>query len=300
MVMMTARSTSSQWLSRLRKVGERDGHLCRERRLELPSEHPEGAAVFRGAVEAFHRDPDPIDREAAEGARAVVWTTLDYVLLAMLAARSPHRRPTDRDDLYEEVLSHESDYWAQTYRESTDTGAAPRAVLDRAVVCLTLRAPTTRAETLAALRAVEELADAPRWRESICTTLTTCLQSGPGEAVVLRPDPVADYLILHTLRDDPYLLGGILDGLDSDQLLTALRQLNRAASADPDSATATATASDWVSKGSNRWQAVLQVAAEQDGAALAALDHLIDVFPHRPGSKIYRMPSLSRPSVCLD
>ncbi|MEE1757658.1 hypothetical protein PUR53_00835, partial [Streptomyces sp. SP18BB07] len=44
-------------------------------------------------------------------------------------------------------------------------------VLNRAVARLTLRAPTTRKEINAALRAVEELSDDAPWRETIRTTL---------------------------------------------------------------------------------------------------------------------------------
>ncbi|MGA5897916.1 hypothetical protein [Streptomyces venetus] len=284
-VVMTARAIDGQWLTALRRTWSRDGHLVHESApLHLPPEHPAGAALFRRAARAFHHGSDhDLDLEAADRAAPTDWTTLDYVLLALLAARSTGRLPTTREDLYEEVLTHERTYWAQTYRKNARLGRdadAPLDVLNRAVASLTLRAPTTRKEINVALRSVEELADAAEWRETVRTTLTTCLQPGPHEPLVLRPDPVADHLTLHQLQDDEDLLPGILDGLDDDRLQAALRQLNRASMSAPDSATR--MVKDWISAGADRWEPVLHVAAEQGGTALAALHQLIDDEPAVP------------------
>ncbi|WP_432162505.1 hypothetical protein [Streptomyces tendae] len=284
-VVMTARAVSGQWLTALRTAWTRDGHLVRESPpLHLPPEHPAGAALFRRAARAFHDGPGhELDLAAADRAAPADWTTLDHILLALLAARSPGRLPTTHQDLYEEVLTHERTYWAQTYRRNAHLGRdadVPLDVLNRAVAGLTLHAPTTRKEIHAALRAVEELSDDASWRETIRTTLTTCLQPGPGEPLVLRPDPIADHLTLHELRDDEDLLPAVLDGLDGDRLVTALRQLNRAAAAEPDSATRMVKA--WISAGADRWLPVLDVAAEQGGTALAALEQLIADEPVVP------------------
>ncbi|WP_441246600.1 hypothetical protein [Kitasatospora sp. McL0602] len=278
-LVMTARSTDGQWLATLRKTWERDGHPCREHPpLHLPPEHPDGTALFRRAVQAFHPGPaapPTIDTTPQD------WTTLDHILLAMLAARASDQLPTSRDELYEEILAHERDYWAQTYRKTAGTVAdAPLDVLNRAVACLTLRSPTTRAQTLAALRTVAELSDDAQWRETVRTTLTTCLQPGPGEALTLRPDPIADHLTLYELREDPELLGSALDGLEPEALVGALRQLNRAAAADPAGTVRMLT--DWVVTGPDRWHPVLEVAAELGGIALAALHTLVDAAPAHP------------------
>uniref|UniRef100_UPI0005EF9605 ATP-binding protein n=1 Tax=Streptomyces sp. FxanaA7 TaxID=1265492 RepID=UPI0005EF9605 len=284
-VVMTARAVNGQWLTALSKAWNNDGHLVRMRDpLHLPPEHPAGAALFRRAARVFHHGPDDeLDLDAADRAAPTDWTTLDYILLALLAARSSGRLPTTREDLYEEVLTHERAYWAQTYKKNAGLNReadAPLDVLNRAVASLTLRAPTRRKEINAALRAVEELSDDAPWRETIRTTLATCLQPGPGEPLVLRPDPIADHLALHELHDDEDLLPAVLNGLDGDPLLAALRQLNRAAAAAPDSATRMVQA--WISAGADRWRPVLQVAAEQGGTALAALRQLIDNEPAVP------------------
>ncbi|GAA1387814.1 tetratricopeptide repeat protein [Catellatospora chokoriensis] len=284
-VIMTARAINGQWLTTLRRTWNRDGHLVRERDpLHLPPEHPAGAAIFRRAARIFHQRPDTdLDLEAADQAAPADWTTLDYILLALLAARSPDQLPTTREELYEEVLAHERTYWTQTYNRFAGLpkdADAPLDVLNRSVASLTLRAPTTRKEVHAALRAVEELRDDTQWRETVRTTLTTCLQPGPGEPLVLRPDPIADHLTLHELHDDGALLTSILDGLEGYHLLSALRQLNRAAAAAPDSTTDMVTA--WVSARTDRWKSLLPIAMEQGGTALSALHRLIDEDPAVP------------------
>ncbi|MEV4333454.1 hypothetical protein AB0K02_23420 [Streptomyces sp. NPDC049597] len=284
-VIMTARAINGQWLTTLRRTWNRDGHLVREGDpLHLPPEHPAGAAIFRRAARTFHQGPDTdLDLEAADQAAPADWTTLDFILLALLAARSPDQLPTTREELYEEVLAHERTYWTQTHNRIAGLpkdADAPLDVLNRSVASLTLRAPTTRREVHAALRAVEELRDDTQWRETVRTTLTTCLQPGPGEPLVLRPDPIADHLTLHELHDDGALLTSILDGLEGDHLLSALRQLNRAAAAAPDSTTDMVTA--WGSARTDRWESLLLIAMEQGGTALSALHQLIDKDPAVP------------------
>ncbi|WP_043684278.1 ATP-binding protein [Streptomyces xylophagus] len=278
-VVMTARAATGQWLTTLRRAWTKDGHLCREHQpLELPPEHPDGSALFRRAVEAFREEPGSVDLAAAKEAAPVEWTTLDYILLAFLSARSPGRLPTTREGLYEEVLDHERGYWAQTYqRISGSTGDAPVDVLNRAVACLTLRTPTNRAQTTAALRTVEELAEDAQWRETIRTTLTTCLQPGPGEPLALRPDPIADHLTMQELRGDPELLPRALEALEPQPLLAALRQLNRVATANP--GVAINMAADWVGNGTHRWQPILQIAAQEGGTALATLNRFVKSTP---------------------
>ncbi|MEE1827301.1 tetratricopeptide repeat protein, partial [Streptomyces sp. BE20] len=282
-VLMTARSTDGQWLPDLRRAWLGDDHPCRERPpMMLPPEHPDGRALARRAVEAFGPGARALTPEDLADAAPQDWTTLDRLLLAFLASRTPDRErlPTSRAELYEEVLDHERSYWAQVYRRATGTtGDAPLDVLDRAVTCLTLRAPTGRKETSAALRAVEELADDARWREQIRGTLTDCLQPAPGEPLALRPDPIADHLTLRTLQADEELLTAALDGLGEDQVISALRQFNRAAAADQGAAAG--MLADWTAAGAERWRTTLEVATDQGGAVLEALGRLVDA-PEAP------------------
>ena len=125
--------------------------------------------------------------------------------------------------LYSTVLVHEERYWANVYR---DRAGDPRPrVLRRAAVCLTLLAPTS-AEAGQVLRSVPELTDAAEWRESIREVLTECFRAGPGEVLALRPDPVADYLAVQVLSDDPDLLDQCLNSLDNARLPYVLANLN--------------------------------------------------------------------------
>ncbi|MFB7473773.1 hypothetical protein [Kitasatospora sp. NPDC056184] len=275
-VLMTARSTDGQWLDELRQDWTNDGHLCRERPpMLLPPEHPDGEALVRRAVEAFRLDGEPVGPTIVDLAPQD-WTTLDRLLLAFLTARTPDRDrlPTTRAELYEEVLGHEHSYWAQVYQRVTGSaGDAPLDVLDRAVTSLTLRAPVGRRRIVDALRVVEELTDDGRWREQVRTTLTGCLQPAPGEPLTLRPDPIADHLALRTLREDDELLTATLDGLGEVELVDALRQFNRAAATDQE--TAAGLLLNWTAAGDDRWKPVLSVASEQGGAALETLDRLV-------------------------
>ncbi|MFE6866778.1 tetratricopeptide repeat protein, partial [Kitasatospora sp. NPDC057692] len=282
-VVMTARSTDGQWLDDLRNAWTTDGQLCRERPpMQLPPEHPDGEALVRRAADAFRLDDRQADLEAAAGTTPRDWTTLDRLLLAFLAARSPDsdRLPATRAELYEEVLRHEHRYWTEVYRRTTGTpGDAPLDVLDRAVTALTVRTPVGRKDITAALRTVEELADDARWRDQIRATLTACLQPAPGEPLILRPDPIADHLALRTLKAEEGMLAAVLDGLDQQQVTEALRQFNRAAAADEEAAAE--MVAEWIGDGEERWLPVLVVAFAQRGAALEALEQLVDA-PRAP------------------
>ncbi|MEU0934448.1 hypothetical protein [Embleya sp. NPDC005971] len=272
-VVMTARSVEGDWLDDLRASWTRRGQLCDELRLRLPSEHPARSRLFRSAMDAYAAQRDPGATPQDTTLDALVpdrWSTLDYVLLGLLAARREGPLPATRGDLYDEVLDHERRYWAQTHQDLTGTRKAPTAVLARAAACLTLRAPTTDAQAHAALRAVEELSDDGRWREEVRTTLTTCLRPGVGEPLVVRPDPIGDHLTIQRLADDPALLERVLNGLEPDPLHQTLLHFNRAAAADPE--TANSRLLTWIDAGANRWEAVLPVASAQGGAALATLE----------------------------
>ncbi|WP_405850412.1 tetratricopeptide repeat protein [Streptomyces sp. NBC_01369] len=272
-VLMTARSVDGDWLNKLRSSWTHRGQLCNELRLRLAPEHPARQRLFRSALGAYATDRVTAAADLEASIDALVpdqWSTLDYVLLGLLAARRQGPLPSTRGELYDEVLVHEHRYWAQTYEDLTTTGKAPSAVLARAAASLTLRAPTTDAQAHAALSAVDELSVDSRWREAVRTTLTACLRPGPGEPLVVRPDPIADHLTLARLADDPDLLARILDNLEPDALLQTLHHLNRAAAADPDTAESRLLA--WINAGPDRWPAVLRVAATQGGAVLGVLE----------------------------
>ncbi|MFB7476892.1 hypothetical protein [Kitasatospora sp. NPDC056184] len=280
-VLMTARSTDGQWLSDLRRAWNKDGLLCRERDVHLPAEHPDGGTLARRAFDAFRSSGDAIGLDRAADAAPRDWTTLDRLLLAFLAARTPDRErlPTTRAELYDEILEHEHSYWKQVHAAGAPVDGVDVRVLNRATTCLTLRTPVDPEEAFEALCTVRELARDAQWAERVRVTLTTCLSPAPGEPLALRPDPIADHLVLRTLRQDAGLLPAVLTGLDDDRATNALRQLNRAAWTDRDAAADMMTRWAAAGAGGPHWRPVLAVASEQGGAALDALDRLVDTAP---------------------
>ena len=281
-VVLTARTVEGEWLTELQGFIQRDGQVLTQRRFELPPGHPDSIAIFQHAVAAFAasgRDsPQPSASDEVAGpaaATAEQWTTLDYVLLGLLAARTASRPPALRRELYDAVLEHEQRYWADVYRDLTRTTASP-LILRRAAACLTLLAPTP-SQAGTALRSLEELAEDGQWRENIRRMFAECFYTGPGEALALRPDPVADQLAVEIFSGDAGLMDRCLASLDEARLPLALANLNRASSTTPDTVTAMLTG--WLRRHPGQWHAVLIVAAAQAGSALAALEDLAGEEP---------------------
>ena len=274
-VILTARTVEGEWLTDIQGFLQRDGHLLPQRRFELPPEHPDSLAIFRRAIAAFTPESPDAPPASGAGADAAItaperWTTLDYVLLAWLAARGGGDVPATRQDLYAAVLEHEERYWADVYRDLTGAKGSPR-VLRRAAACLTLLTPAPE-QAGEALRAVTELTSAAEWRENLRRTFAECFHAGPRETLALRPNPVADHLMTSVLGSDANLLDHCLASLDGEQLPDALANLNRASTTSPETVTALFTG--WLRSHPDRWRAVLIVAAAQAGSALAALEAL--------------------------
>ena len=274
-VILTARTIDGEWLTDLQGFLQRDGQILAPRRFPLPPEHPDSIAVFRQALAAFttnhHDRPGGTDATAEAAAAAPErWTTLDYVLIGWLIARTGGQAPSTRRELYDAVLEHEQRYWADIYRNLTQTSASP-LVLRRSAACLTLLAPLPH-KAGTALQAVSELTHDGQWRENVRRTFAECFYAGPREGLALRPDPVADQLTVDVLSDDPDLLDSCLARVDDDQLPLTLATFNRVGSTSPGAAIALLTG--WLRRQSHRWPAVLAVAAAQAGSALAALEAL--------------------------
>jgi hypothetical protein len=279
-VVLTARTVEGEWLSELQAFLQRDGQILAQRQLDLPPEHPDSRVIFRRAAAAFGTGHPGGPQSPDADADAVIaapeqWTTLDYVLLGWLAARGQAGMPATRQQLYEAVLDHEEHYWADVYSSLTGTKVSP-FVLRRAATCLTILAPSPE-RAGQALQAVPELADAAEWRENIRRVFSECLNAGPGEALALRPDPIADYLTVKVLSSDSDLLDHCLASLDNGQLMLALANLNRASSTSPEAVTMLFTS--WLRRYPDRWREVLIVAEAQAGSALTALEAIASEEP---------------------
>jgi len=271
-VVLTARAVEGEWLTDIESFLQRDGHVLTWRQLGLPPVHPDAAVIARRATDTFAAvaEPDRVPLHAESIAGHEPMTTLDYVLLAWLAAHGGSGAPDSRQGLYDAVLGHEQRYWIDVYRSLTGKSVSP-LVLRRAAACLSLI--TTTPETAGeALRAVTDLAHADEWREDIRRTFAECFRAGPGQILALRPHPLADYLVIKVLGERPDLLDRCLVGLDSVHVSLALANLNQARSFAPDSVTT--LMADWLRRHPDQWKAVLIVAMAEASCPLAALETL--------------------------
>jgi hypothetical protein len=283
-VVLTARSLTGGWLADIAEGLKDDRHLVRREELGLPGRHPRALDVYLRTIAALR----PPEQDSAQPTRYPMpdgserWTTLDYVLLGWVAARGTGPLPPTRRDLYQEVLTHEEDYWCTVYRNLAATGTPERALLRKAAACLTLISPADR-DAGTVLAAVPDLADDPAERRLIRRTLTACLGSDAGEGLAVRPDPVGDHLLLTELGADGDLRlfrAAIGTAPDEPALHRALQNLTRAGQLDPDTSTRLHTAV--LDADPSRWPVTLAVAATQAGTARTALERLAG----RPGTPL--------------
>ncbi len=228
-VLLTARSVEGDWLETVLGSTTRDAHPVAIEDLPIPDVHPAKAEVFLRTYRALGGDLDtvPVLPEPVTGVR---WTTLDLVLLGWVAAETRAELPHTRESLYDAVLDHERRYWTSTYKAFSKKHRGDRDLLDQAAALLTLLSPAS-ADAGDALRAIPRLRDDGRWCTEVADTMRTCLASGPGEGLALRPDPIGDHHLLGVMSKDPTLLSAALSQItDGEELLGRLFALNRAGS----------------------------------------------------------------------
>ena len=263
-VILTARSTL--WWDQLAEELANDAVPYRlVRQIALERRHGDSGRVFRAAFHAFSAAP-----VAAPGVTVSPrWTTLDFVLLAWLAANDHNELPQTRGELYRAAMRHEYSYWRRTYG-GTDDALPERSVFHEAAVCLTLPgAADNRAGTL--LGAVAELGRDGAALNRMSRTLKTCIGEPDGR-LTLRPDPVADQLTVDVLNASPGLLDSLLALVNDEERIALAVSLNRAGAANEALATTQLRAA--ISISPQLLGPVLQVATLQGGPALTALEQL--------------------------
>ena len=307
-VLLTARTVTQQegrsWLDDIVAELEHDSlPHARPLLVALAEHHPQRAGVFRRALAAFTARRG--EAEKAKPAQWVApppgrWTTLDLVMLAWLTARGD-ALPADAAALYDTILGHEYGYWdrAAVARYGQRARLAPQVWADLAT-CLTLLAPAPE-RVATVIRAVDGLgppsADGPRTTRggllrrrhaptatpadglltrTIADVLVRLLPVEAGtQQVTLRPDPIADHVMLRRLAADAQLLQRCL-GLASDaEQLHVVTALTRAAEGRPDRGEATLElARRALDAQQDLWRPALAVAAVQAGPFLPALEAL--------------------------
>jgi len=211
-VVLTARSAGA-WLDDLLEDKALSGAMAQGlRRVELPRQAKTSARMVGRAAKRFDRQlgkPEPDDVGIPENSR---WTTLDFVLHGWLIASEVGAAslPNSRERLYEEILRREIEYWQD---EAALRGMAKvsEATLRTSAAALSLIGPRTVSEMADVLSRLPEWSEA-ELRKTYAELLLKVL-ADPGEAYVLRPDPVAEKLVVEVFVDD----GETLD--DPEELL---------------------------------------------------------------------------------
>ena len=211
-VVLTARSAGA-WLDDLLEDKALSGAKAQGLfRVELPRQVKTSARMVGRAAKRFARylgTPEPDDVGIPENSR---WTTLDFVLHGWLIASEVDAAdlPSSRERLYEDILRREIEYWQD---EAARQGLAKvsEATLRTSAATLSLVGSRTVSETADVLSRLPEWSDVDL-RKTYAEFLSKML-ADPGDAYVLRPDPVAEKLVVEVFVDD----GETLD--DPEELL---------------------------------------------------------------------------------
>jgi len=200
-VVLTARSAGA-WLDDLLKDDVLSGAMAQGLfRVELPRQAEISAKMAKRAAKRFARyleTPEPTDVEIPQNSR---WTTLDFVFHGWLIASEVDAAglPSSREGLYEEILRREIKYWQDEAKRQA-MAKVSEATLRTSAAVLSLLGPRTVSETADVLSRLPEWSEV-ELRKSYAELLSKLL-ADPGEAYVLRPDPVAEKLVVEVFVDD--------------------------------------------------------------------------------------------------
>jgi tetratricopeptide (TPR) repeat protein len=279
-VLLTARYPG-HWRTTLdNELGSRGVHPEARPDTLLNALHPHAEVVYRRAYQRFSPPSGAPDLPPHLPAASTRWTTLDVVMLGWLAARNPSPQlPPDRATLYEEILGREFDNWNADLRSRFGREADP-AALRRAAAMVSLLSPT-RQGVAAALRAVG-IGELTSLAVGEIAGVLGRFLTDPAEAVLaLRPDPLADHLIvtdLHPGEDfdrcvDLVATVGDPGRPDDDQAVLYLVD-NRTRAADQSPATAGALATAALRRHRQLWPAALGTVWTRGGPFVAPLEEL--------------------------
>ena len=200
-VVLTARSAGA-WLDDLLEDDVLSGAMAQGLfRVELPRQAETSTRMAKKAAKRFAHHlgtPEPADVGIPENSR---WTTLDFVLHGWLIASEVDTAdlPSSRERLYEDILRREIEYWQDEAKRQGMTKVS-EATLRTSAAALSLIGPRTVPETTDVLSRLPDWSDI-NLRKTYAELLSTVL-ADPGEAYVLRPDPVAEKLVVEVFVDD--------------------------------------------------------------------------------------------------
>ena len=199
--------------------------------------------VFRQALAAFAAKLNcdwPDIAMPPLGTGAVVLVVHAAALLAVLDRQAPAAggnagQVTGPQDVIGRLLGHEARYWEHTQARYQLT-LSP-AVRERAVAIGTLAGAGDENSATRLLAAIGDLADAGL-RGQVARWLHDLYPAGPGSAGgewigSLRPDLIAEHLIVKVLTSQPQLASVVLGELTGRRAVRALTTLGRAALTQP-------------------------------------------------------------------
>ena len=303
-IVLTARGAKTWW-EEFREEAEQDGTVLRNTlplsirgKQEVEADPRFFGRMYRRAVQRFSYDLNGVVLTDVEVPEGLGDTALDVVLRAWLAVcgdndGAEEAMPT-REELYDKVLSIEFARW----HKEPKLGDFSCDQLRRAAATLSLLAPSQDED------AVDDvLSRLPEWsqehllRSRFAELLVQSLLRDDGaEAVSLRPDPVAEHLILEVFGKKPDLLDRVLPqdpaqvpGLDDpdaeDSVVTRALEMGQQArnacvtltrAASRDSEGARRLASRALRARPFLWWEALHVALTQGGPLAPALQALIE------------------------
>ena len=324
-IVLTARGAKTWW-EEFYEEAEQDGTVLRNTlplsirgKQEVEADPRFFGRMYRRAVQRFSYDLNGVVLTDVEVPEGLGDTALDVVLRAWLAVcgdndGAQEALPT-REELYDKVLSIEFARW----HKEPKLGDISRKQMRQAAATLSLLAPSQDEDTVD-----DVLSRLPEWsqehllRSRFAELLVQSLLRDDGaEAVSLRPDPVAEHLILEVFGKNPDLLVRVLPqdpaqvpGLDDpdaedsvvtralewgQQVRNACVTLTRASSLDREVALRLARRA--LRERPFLWKEALDVALTQGGPLAPALEALIESGVTLPLGEIDDAIPLGHPAL---
>ena len=320
-IVLTARGIDSWWED-FREELESDGIQLGRGLVKELEPRPDPVLLYRQAVRGFSKVINGVNPPEVAILEHAGDTALDIVLQAWLAvvddsgmqdpqserslercARSARSANLNaRDSLYDRVLRFEFNRW-RTFPELQDISLIH---LRRIAATLSLLVPDA-SQVDDVLSRLLEWRDEHLRRSRLAELLSTTLLRSAGDGgVSLRPDPVAEHLILSVFGDDPDQVDAVLPGDPLDvpgisepdasegtvtravmlgqQAQNLSQVITRAASQDRESAVRLAC--HVLKACPHLWSSALEVALAQGGPFSDALEHLIESGAELPCEEI--------------
>jgi tetratricopeptide (TPR) repeat protein len=174
---------------------------------DTPLTREDRQRLFEVARAAFadRLRPERTDAAAPDFDAAVFENPLIVVSAAYLAAHG-EEVPSDRIELFDELLAHERRYW----RLSSSGLGIDDTLLERIVALATLTDADDEVEAAGLLRLIPDLKDAPQERRNRLARWTADQYPGPRWWNPVEPDLVGEHLVSRCFADLPEVLQGVL------------------------------------------------------------------------------------------